>query len=284
MLSNIFLAFVSSCFLWILTPSTLSAQDNWYDREDAYEDTDTTKFFVGVNIGAHFANNNSAVVYNGSPQITSFGIQHIIFEQQFNKQFFDNFFGPNSYSIKEYPFEPRYRTSVEFGIHFGYRITRRIAVFTEVNITQLEYEQFFTVEKDTPSNSLQDDLVQVPLFGEENRFNLNLGTQISFFKGEASSAYAAVFGNLNSIQMQRNYFVVDNREFEIFHESDNPNQSRLGGTAMGTGGGLGFKFDLSDNLMADLNYNLYYLETNLGEGYRFTGTHHTLGLRILWKK
>jgi hypothetical protein len=84
--------------------------------------------------------------------------------------------------------------------------------------------------------------------------------------------------------MQRNYFVVDQREFEIFHESDNPNQSRLSGSGLGGGTGLGFKFDVSEHIMADLNYNLFFSETNFGENYRFTGTHHTLGVRILWKK
>lgn len=249
------------------------------------EEQDSSHFLFGLNFGAHFPNSNTAEIYTGSPAVTRFGIEYI-FQLDFNRQIFDDYF-QFPYEVAEYPIEPRYRTSSEIGFFLGYKVgpQRQNTIFLDFNISQVRFEQTFTVAIYDPLNSIPGPTFeQFPLFGRENRFQLNLGTQFSLYQDEQSNAYFAVFANLNNVQMRRNYFVLDNREYDIFHINvDRPND-RLGGVGYGAGTGLGYRFTLSEELLTDLYYNLYYSQTNFKADLQPLGFHHSIGLRFIWGK
>jgi len=245
------------------------------------EDT-TSRFSYGFIIGGYFANSNSALIYNGSPSSTAFGVSHI-FNQPFNRQTFDNYF-QFPYEIVEYPIESRYQTTVELGVHLNYRITRLISAFIELNAVVLDYENFFTVAIDDPNNRTPGpDFQQLPIIGEERRFNLNLGTQVCYYEENGTNAYLSFFGNVNDTEMQRNYIVVDNINYEIFHQTDNNIEPRPGGIGFGLGGGTGLKFHFTDHLIGDLYYNLSYTKAYFTEDFQPFGFNHGIGIRILWK-
>lgn len=50
---------------------------------------------------------------------------------------------------------------------------------------------------------------QYAIIGEEERYHINLGTQLSFFNGESSNAYFSFFANLNNVRLKRNYIVIN---------------------------------------------------------------------------
>lgn len=270
-------------FLLSFTCCTINvfAQDD-YLYEDDEELEDTVKFSFGINFGAYFSNNKTAEIYSGRPDITPFSIPFIL-SQPFNQQAIRDYFRFDYY-IAEYPIETRYRTASEIGGHIEYNLSEVINLYLDVNITQLKFEQFFTVGIIEPNNGRIDGdrLEQIPLFGEENRFHLNLGAQFSMYHDEYSNFYFSLFGSLNNTQMRRNYFVINNIEYEIFHVAlDRPNQ-RLGGIGYGGGTGLGFKYKIMDHLTTDFYYNLSYAQTNLSEAFQPFGFNHGLGIRIIW--
>ena len=84
--------------------------------------------------------------------------------------------------------------------------------------------------------------------------------------------------------MRRNYIVIDNREYDIFHTSADGRNNRLGGIGYGGGSGLGLKFELGESILADIYYKLYYGQTNFRENYQPFNVHHSLGIRIIWGK
>ena len=257
------------------------AQDE-YLYEDDEELEDTVKFSFGINFGAYFSNNKTAEIYSGRSEITPFNIPFVL-SQPFNQQAIRDYFRFDYY-IAEYPIETRYRTASEIGGHIEYNLSKVIDLYLDVNITQLKFEQFFTVGIIEPNNGRIDGdrLEQIPLFGEENRFHLNLGAQFSIYHDEYSNFYFSLFGSLNNTQMRRNYFVINNVEYEIFHVAlDRPNQ-RLGGIGYGGGTGLGFKYKIMDHLTTDFYYNLSYAQTNLREAFQPFGFNHGLGIRIIW--
>ncbi|MFB1022390.1 MAG: hypothetical protein QMC40_06480 [Vicingaceae bacterium] len=259
---------------------TVCAQDDYdYDYDEEYEDT--VKFSFGINFGAYFSSHETAEIYSGRPYITPFNIP-FVFSQPFNEQVFRDYFR-FAYQIEEYPLETRYRTASEIGGHIEYNLNEAVDLYLDVNITQLKFEQFFTVEIDDPNNGIiGPTFEQVPLFGEENRFHLNLGAQFSMYHDEYSNFYFSVFGSLNNTQMRRNYFVINNQEYEIFHVAeDRPNQ-RLGGIGYGGGAGLGFKYKIMDHLTTDFYYNMSYVQINLSENFQPFGFNHGLGIRIIW--
>lgn len=269
--------------IFLFTAFNTAAQEDFEDFEE--EESDTVRFFFGLNFGVHFANKETASIYTGSPNITPFGIEYI-FNQPLNRQEFDRYFR-FPYEVAEYPFDPIYRSTSEIGLHFGYKLgkTRANAIYADVNITQLKFEQFFTVAIDDPqNNSVDPTFERIPIFGEENRFHLNLGTQISLTSNETSNAYIALYGNLNNLQMRRNFIVVNNREYDIFHVNAERPDQRLGGIGYGGGAGLGFKFSLSDQILADIYYNYLYSQSNFRDDFQPFNSHHSLGIRIIWRK
>lgn len=267
--------------LALLPFSFLNAQEYDYDEE---EDTTSTKFFIGVNIGAHFSSDKTALQYSGSPSTTDFGIEYYLFERQDLTQTFRDYF-IHPFDIEEYPIEPRYQTTLEIGIHMGYQLTRDIAIFMDLNSVQLKYEQFITMSIRDPQNANQLEPLtfeKIPLFGKESRFNFNLGTQISYYQQDATNAYLSVFGNFNAVQLEENYFVIDNIEYQILHPVNGNFNQKPAGVAYGGGGGLGIKFALSESILTDVYYNLYYTQTNLTENLNPYGFHNSIGLRLLW--
>jgi len=270
--------FLVLTFMLFLFTSLAIAQDDYYQPA---EEKDSNRFFIGFNIGGHFANTNTAVIYTGRPDITPFGISWI-FNNPINQQVFnDHFRFP--FQISEFPQEPTYRSEIELGVHAGYEINKRLSVFMEINTLQMSYEQFFTITIDDPFSRTPGDVFrQIPIIGEENRFHFNLGGQFNYFQNETKSAYVSFFGNMNNVSMRRNFIIVNNIEYSIIHIDENRPDLRPGGTGFGFGGGLGFRFLLTDHILIDPYYQLYHTQINMSEEIQAVGTHHSIGVRILW--
>ncbi|MEQ8909604.1 MAG: hypothetical protein RIC95_10460 [Vicingaceae bacterium] len=267
-------------FLLCLSFSSF-AQKNWYEQEEEKK-KDTNRFTIGVNLAAYFPNQNTAVLYNGSPNVTNYGVEFVFAQQVYQQRFNDYFQHP--YEVVEYPLDPRYQTGFELGLHLGYKFLPRFNGIFDFNLTQLDYERTFTVAIQDPNNGIPGPTYQqFPIIGEENRFFLNLGTQYEYFQAESSAAYLAVFAHANNIQMQDNYFVVNDQQYNIFHFNPNTSNQRAGGNAVGFGGGTGYKFKVYDRWWGELMYNFYYSEIQLTELITEKGLQHSAGIRVYWK-
>ena len=204
--------------------------------------------------------------------------------QPFYQQQIQDYFNNNPIVDIEYPLQPAYRIASEIGLHAEYSMGKSLqnALFVDVNIAQLQFEQFFVIGTNDPFNQTLDPITyeQVPLFGNENRFYFNLGLNLSLYQTEQANAYFTVFASMNNTQMRRNYFVLGDFEYEIFHRSFDRPDLRLGGIGFGGGTGIGFKYDLTEHLVADFYYNLYYVENTLNDSFEPYGIQNALGTRI----
>ena len=264
--------------LLILCNSILFAQEeeDWADEEEK-----TSVFFGGINVGAFFANKNTAIIYTGSSDVTPYGINYI-FNQPQNKLVFDQYF-QYPYAVVETPQNPSYKVALDIGLHAGINLNKMTSIYVDINTSQLKYEQFFTVAIDDPASRNPEPIYEkLPIIGEEKRLNINLGTQLSLYQKESSNIYWSLFGNFNNVKLERNYIVVNNVEYEIRHTNPSQSNTKPGGVGVGGGTGLGFKFGLTDNILIDFTYNLYYTKVNLTEAIQPYGMQHGLLLRILW--
>jgi len=259
--------------------NTSFAQD-WEDEEE--EEEESSPFFVGINAGAFFANNNTAAIYTGSSDLTDYGIDYILDIQNY-KPVFDAYFDYNNYTVEETPQNPTYKTAFNIGLHAGVNVSKINNIYIDINYATLKFEQVFTIAIDDPVNqSIQPTYEQFPILGEEKRININLGTQLSLYKESKTNIYWAIFGNFNSIELERNYFVIDGREYEIIHSNPQMPYVAPGGIGYGGGSGLGIQYKLTDNIKADLTYNLYYIKTKMNENIQGFGLNHGITFRLIW--
>jgi len=168
-------------------------------------------------------------------------------------------------------------------LHAGVNVSKINNIYIDINYATLKFEQVFTIAIDDPVNqSIQPTYEQFPILGEEKRININLGTQLSLYKESKTNIYWAIFGNFNSIELERNYFVIDGREYEIIHSNPQMPYVAPGGIGYGGGSGLGIQYKLTDNIKADLTYNLYYIKTKMNENIQGFGLNHGITFRLIW--
>ncbi len=248
---------------------------------------DGSGVFFGVNIGAHVANKKTAMMYSGGSNFSLYGIEWA-FEHPNYKPDFDNYF-QYPYEIVELPEGMTYRPSLEIGGILGYSVDQSLDFFVEANFGMLKIQDVFVVEiQDPNSNTVDYPLEQFPVFGEEQRLNINAGLRLTIFENNGLIGYLPLFGNFNSVQVERNYFVVNNREYNIVHNIQGITNERPGGSGFGGGSGLGVKYGLTDKIILDASYNAHFSkitmikESSTRPEFSAWGIHHSVLLRILW--
>ena len=232
---------ISFLLMLFISFSNLFAQeDSWTENKKDWteESNSSSKFFVGINAGALFVNSNTAAIYRGTSDITAYGINYILSVPNY-KTVLDPYF-QYPYAVSEYPKNPTYKTALDVGLHAGMNLGKGNAIFIDINSATLKYEDVFTIAIDKPSNQTTDSTYeQIPIFGKEKRFNLNLGTQIALLNTEKTIIYWPIFGNFNSIKLERNYIVINSQEYEIIHSNIYLSTSEPGGIGYGLGSGIG---------------------------------------------
>lgn len=268
-------------YLFVLWSSSLANPEDIPSEKDATEKQSTA--FFGINLGALFANKNTAIIYSGNDLVTNFGINYV-FSQNLVRQRLDDYF-EYDYALSAYPEVNTYNTALDLGLHTGVGLNRWLGLFAEVNFASLEYEQAFTVEIDNPNNGFVGlTYEQVPIFGEEQRININVGLQLSLHGDELTTWYLAPFANFNSIRLRRNYFVINNQQYEIFHNNTFVGNGNPGQTGFGGGIGTGLKYQLSESIYLDFAYNLYYTTSKMNDVIEGVGVQHGILMRIIWGK
>lgn len=252
---------------------------DWTDQKDK----PSSLFFIGLNVGGYFPNSNTATIYTGTSDVTDFGIDYILNIPNFQAMF-DTYF-EHPYSVEEYPLNPAYKTAFNIGLHTGINLGGGHAIFLDINTSNLSYEQSFTIAIDDPQNkSVDPTFEQIPIIGNERRLNTNLGLQFSLFNKNQMNFYWSFFGNFNSINLERNYIVIANQEYEINHRDPFRPNTTVGGSGFGGGSGLGFKYNLTDGIWVDLTYNYHYNKSKINDNVQSFGNHHGILFRVIWSK
>ncbi len=236
--------------------------------------------YIGGNFGAYFGNKNTAIMYTGG-NVTNYGVEYVFNNINF-KPDIDLYF-QYPYEIVELPINPAYRPAMDIGLHAGVHLGNGNSLYADFNSSRLNFEQFFTVAIEDPNNLSPDPTYeQIPLFGEERRFNINIGTQISLYNENSINWYMALFGNLNNTRLEKNYFVLNGRQYLIWHGQPGTPNVNPGGMGYGGGAGTGVKYYFNDTFTFDLTYNLYYNKIRMNEDFQPFGMHHGMMLRIIW--
>jgi len=271
--------------IFILTPLLYFSQDNG------------NKLVLGVNIGGYAANKNTAGLYNGN--VTPINILSIFDNPHYQPNFI-NYFQYPSY-IYDIPRNPQYRIGLDVGVHIGKRFQNG-ELFAEINFANISVQDFFIVAIEDPNNLSPDPTYEpIPIFGEERRSNINFGYSFDLYNKDGIIIGFPIFSQINNVRLQRNYFVINNQQYNIYHGVAGQTNTNPGGTAIGGGAGLTGSIKFNDQFSFLAGYYAQYSKINLIENNELTaydensqqipgntvtikpwGLHHSIFARIIW--
>lgn len=256
-------------FLFVLSmlySSVLFAQD-----DSADEGVDRSWSF-GLNIGAAFANRYHADFYNGQPgnqNEISYILGNYYHQQEIIGVLNDTF------RLAGLPLKMKYKPAFAAGLYFRKNINDNLGVFMQFNYSRFTTSDVFTIKVgNKPSGySLPDDLMQCPIWGKEERINIDIGVrgEIKF----EDNIYGFLEGgfNLNNTRVIENMIQISSLEYSIINvygdQSWIPNTQlqeyyvREGGIGLGGFLSPGIRFKFSDNVSTELLGSVYWSKINL---------------------
>ena len=278
-----------AALLCMFSIQVLNAQDDYEDTRNEREDTTSVKgLYVGLNVGAYFANKHDAQLYNGygfdrNGQRLSFSESWL--NQQFNfpgggssnypvsrqeitEEIANNNNGVSTtedirFTESDMPFEMVYDPGIMVGLHLRYNKDVKNAFLLDFNFTQLRASGEFTIDRPNyiTADPSEGTLLYYPIIGQEQRFYLNLGYHRVFGDNEVLNWYGEIGANMTYAQFEENRIQVHNYDADITIERNfqgTQTQEAIEISSFGLGGfiGAGAQITLGDKFTVDLGYSL----------------------------
>ncbi len=286
-------------------PPVLAQEDN--TEEDFSETTSLTGikgFHVGFYLGANFANNETARIYDG------YGFDYAgnknTFENSymFRKLYIENggFNGQQDriaeqlkvnhedwyFNEDDMPSNIRYKPSFLLGLHLNYGISKREAILFNLNFSQISVTGNFTLNIVPPSgsNQLYPSIRHFPLLGKEQRMMFQLGYSRIFGNHKFINFMAEAGLTMNYAKVLKNFIYVENLKMDLMsftnfggYNYTEPEYYR--GVGFGAFAGLGLCFRLNAKYTATLLYSPSYEKYKIGIN-PGAGLQHAAGLRVYY--
>jgi len=267
--------------LYLFTNITLFAQDK--------------KFFIGLNVGAKFANKDYALRYTGFYQNE---LPNLLDQPNIHQQIYQSL-GNQDFEFYEYNLDYKYTPAINYGVLLGYSVSPNLQASIDANFCQPKVETSYSVKLFDPGNQTSQDQFKVGhILGKEGRFNGKFNLDY-VFDGEKARFIVGIQGLFLSWRMEEQiYELADEKwiykEFSVHNVSNNFTK-KTSGSGWGYGINLGVEYRLSDKFVAQLMYQPYfsrveYFATNSQietSGNNYLGLtnqlEHDLTLRVQWK-
>jgi len=266
--------------LFLFTNITLLAQDK--------------KFFLGLNVGAKFANKQYAYRYTGAYQSE---LPLLLSNQQVHQQLYE-YLGNQDFEFYEYNVNYRYTPAINYGALIGYAVTPNLQASIDANFSQPKVQTNYTVKLFDPGNQTSQDQYKVGnVLGKEGRFNgkFNLDYKIDI---EKVKFIIGVQGLFLSWRMEELLFELADEKWIYnaysVHNVTNNITKKTSGSGWGYGLNFGVEYRLNEKFVAQLMYQPYFsrldyfnTKSQIAAASNYEGVsnklEHDLTLRILWK-
>ena len=240
-----------------------------------------SELVIGINGGGHIANKKTSVQYNGF--YNSYGVTNI-FNRPENRTIFDQFF-QYPYSIETSLNAIKYSPGTEIGFHIG-KQKRKSKIYVDINFADLKVQDVVTIAVDDPNNqSVDPTYIPISLIGKEKRNMINLGVIKTVYEESNFSLLNPIFIQVLEVRLKENYIIVDNKQYNIIHNSGTLLNQNLGnspgGYGFGIGSGLVFNYFMNKDLSFDFGYHIQFSKTNFSENLSPWGIQHSLFARIV---
>lgn len=272
---NVFVTFI---LLTLFLPLSLRAQR---EEEDSQE---YGGLQFGLDFGLYLPNKYPANYYNGSDGNVN-NIKYVFGTDIYYKEIRQllNVSDTANFYLKECPSNMRYPATPSAGLYISYNFNRSTGVYLQFNYVKLKPHDAFTLEVNPQDEILTNqDLRVFPIYGEEERINIDIGFSRAFRLRENIDVLGEAGIAMNDIKVLKSGIIIKDAKYGTEKEynlinvwGDKPyvpgsNQQAYdivqGGIGIGLHGGAGIKFNFSESFALQPGATLYWNNVNL-EGY-----------------
>lgn len=279
------------------------------DNPDENEDLTTTLsgvkgFHIGFFLGAGFANNATASIYDGyginingdkNTFIESYLYRKIVLENSGLNGQPDNIAAqlqvqPGEWRFDEtdMPVSLKYKPAFLLGIHLNYGLGRKESILLNMNFARYTVTGNFTIITPKPPNANQyyQTIHTFPLRGQEQRMSMQLGYNRIFGNNKYVNFFAEAGLCINYAKLQKNFIQINELRLDLTSFSNQPGYNnyepnQYTGWGFGVFGGMGLYFRLNSRYTATVVYNPTFEKINIGLNPK-ANIQHAIGLRVYY--
>lgn len=239
----------------------------------------------GLNLGGYLASGVTANYYNGSGAYSGIGNQGTLAQilSSSNTYSYNRIRQDIGYdfSLHGLPMDMRYSPAMMIGLYASLQINPRVALMVESNFTRLKAEDQFTIKLERFSSIEGDNIERHLISGTEERIDVRLGIQYTFFRPESYVHPFMEFGfTATDTKAKTNTARIAGQTYSIhFPGTSRYFPERDFGLGLGAHGSLGLSMDVSEEFRFSFGYSLIYNKINLGNNQDF-GFQHSIYVRL----
>jgi len=278
-------------FVFSLFAIFFSFMSDYVSAYNAKDDTITQNraWSFGINCGAAFANKYHASFYSGAA-----GNENTLSYILDNKYHYDEIRQVinDTFSLFSMPAQMKYKPAFCVGFYVKKNLNNHLGIFMQFNHSRFTTEGAFALKIGATSSSQTfDSTLTCPVWGSEDRINIDIGVDYEFPFDEKISGFVEAGFNLNNTKVRENKIAIQTREYSIINvyldQQYIPNTQlqeypvRQGGIGLGAFLSPGIRFRFSEHLGLDLLGTIYWSKINL-KHYAVFRPHYNVMIRFLF--
>jgi hypothetical protein len=264
-------------FLLIL----IAGQRSYAQTDEANIEIDNSKdgkgWIFGLNVGVYYPSKNTAAYYNGKSNNEN-NVDYVMSNYYWYQDIFNALGAHDSISVAGLPDNMHYKLAMQPGLYAQYCFSSTFALMIEFNYMKLKANDVITFDVDPPQDYLgEHQLVLCPMRGIEERVYADIGVKRTYPKTDKLSYYVMGGININSTEVKKCSFYVDEVEYNMVNIYENggyiPNGNSQtysvyqGGIGVGGFGGAGVALTFANSIVIESGFTAHWLMVKL-DGYQ----------------
>ena len=266
--------------LLIVLPVYLSAQQQGIFGKTIWETTLSTSFY--------FANSYNASYYNGENKNEN-KISFILNNTYQRQDIANHLNVTDTFLLYAFPQKMRYNPALAIGLGATRYLKNDVLLDFSVNFVRLTASDFFTLEIDPGSVLGPGKYENCPIWGIEERYNIDIGMRKLLPLNHYVSWYFGGGFNFNNTKVKESKIRVGTLEYSLVNvylnqsyvpgAQINEYEIQQGGIGYGGYANIGLRYRITDNFCFETSGNYYFKKVNL-TGYPIMKSNFLLGIKL----
>jgi hypothetical protein len=258
--------------IYLVSQQGISTYAQTGENETTYEYSNDGKGWAfGLNVGVYYVSKSTSMYYNGSSENEN-NVDYVMSNYYWYQDIFYDLGANDSISVAGLPDNTHYKLAMQPGLYAQYCFNKKLSLIIEFNYTRLKVEDVIIFEVDPKSYATEPDLRLYPIHGSEERIYADLGMKHTFPQTDNFSYFAMGGLNVNSTQVRKSSFFVEETEYSMINNIDGgyvPNGNNQtynvyqGGIGIGIFAGGGASFTFGNGIVLEPGIKVHWLKVKL---------------------